>query len=59
MWNEEKIKKLNKLYPTISNIILSDLLGISKGYIIKKANDLSLYKDKSFMKSLKKKNNPV
>jgi hypothetical protein len=57
MWTEEKIRLLKELYSTTDNKDLEILLSIKSSYIIKKANNLSLYKSKSYLTKLKKRLN--
>jgi hypothetical protein len=58
MWTEEKIKTLEELYPETDNETLSELLGIKRGALIKKANNLGFKKTKSYISNMRKKNNP-
>jgi hypothetical protein len=55
MWTKEKLEKLIELYGIKENSELSDILGIKRGYIVAKANNLGLYKSDSFMKVSRKK----
>jgi hypothetical protein len=50
IWTEEKIEKLIELYPIKENSELSEILGIKRGTIVAKANNLGLYKSDLFMK---------
>lgn len=58
MWTEEKINFLYLNYSNTDNELLEKLLQINKNYIIKKANDLKLFKSSEYMYNLRKKNNP-
>lgn len=58
MWTKEKIELLRLLYPNTDNETIADELGINKGYIIKKANNLGLFKTNNYISELRKKNNP-
>src|ERR1035437_7723185 len=58
MWTNEKLEKLKELYPNTDNNKISEILNIKRGYIIKKANDIGLYKNETYVSNMRKKNNP-
>ena len=58
MWTEEKIEILRLRYSNTDNNLLVKELNINKKYIIKKANDLKLFKTKEYISNQRKKNNP-
>lgn len=58
MWSEQQIKYLIENYHDTDNKILSQVFDKTVGAITTKANGIGLKKDRDFMTTLKKKNNP-
>ena len=58
IWTKEKLETLKEKYSNADNVILEKELEISRGYIIKKANDLNLFKSKDFITKIRKRDNP-
>lgn len=58
MWTKEKLELLVELYPETDNNIISEKLGIQRGTLIKKANDLGIKKTINYISNMRKKNNP-
>jgi hypothetical protein len=58
MWTKEKIELLIELYPETENNLISEKLGIKRGTLIKKANDLGVKKSTNYISNMRKENNP-